>query len=111
MCILCRGVKTIGLKRLNCSYCSFITTIPCIEGLLDLYCFNCLAITSIPPIERLRVLYCYDCPRITSIPIPYTKALECTGCKWLNVNNPEFDHNIKKLKRLQVWFRSILLGT
>jgi len=34
----------------------------------------------------------------------------CSGCKWLDVNNPGFDDNIKQLKQLQTWFRGILLG-
>src|SRR5205823_4143083 len=94
--------------------CPLITNIPHIKGLLTLWCVNCPLIASIPQIEGLQGLICSYCPSIGSFTtsIPYSKMLKCVGCNWLDNNyyNPEFHHNIKKLKRLQVWFKSILLG-
>ena len=51
---------------------------------------------------------CSNCPSITSI--PPAAYVECSGCKWLDINNPEFDPNIEKLKRLQNWFKGLILG-
>ena len=91
MCILCENIKTTGLEIKN---------------------LNCQAIISISHIEGLQELNCSNCPSITSVPmIDGLHALNCSGCKWLHINNFEFDDNIKKLKRLQIWFRGILLGT
>ena len=58
--------------------------------------------------KRLQKLYCYNCSSITSISI--ANKLKCSVCEWFNIKNPEFDHNIKKLKRLQKWFKDIMLG-
>ena len=128
MCILCKNIKTIGLENLNCSNCQAITSIPHIEGLQKLDCCDCPFITSIPHIQGLQHLECNNCPLITSIPhiqglhtlicfdcplitsIPQATFVWCWGCKWLNIGNPEFDPNIEKLKRLQKWFKSIILG-
>ena len=112
MCILCGNIKTIklGIKNLDCSICPSITSIPHIEGLQGLNCFGCPSITNIPHIEGLQELICSHCPSITSIPRIPNDNIICSGCKWLDVNNSRFDDNIKQLKRLQIWFRGILLG-
>ena len=41
MCIICEGENIEGLKRLDCSRCPQLTSIPHIEGLEELYCYDC----------------------------------------------------------------------
>src|SRR5204863_507877 len=118
------------LQTLYCSSCPLLTTIPQIEGLQTLYCPNCPLLTTIPQIEGLQTLDCFDCPLLTKIPqieglqtldcsnclllttIPQIEGLQtlhCNGCKWLKTD-PGYIESIKKLKRLQGWFRRIILS-
>src|SRR5205823_28890 len=111
-CFGCPSITTIpmipGLQFINCSNCPSITTIPMIQGLKFINFSNCPSITSIPMIPGLKNINCSNCPLITTIPM--IDLLLCSECKWLNINNPGFDHNIKKLKRLQKWFKDIILA-
>ena len=76
MCIICKygsgEIKTLdGLKRLDCSDCPLLTTIPNIEGLKTLKCYNCPLLTTIPNIEGLKVLDCFSCPWLPNENLDY----------------------------------------
>ena len=42
-----------------------------------------------------------SCPNLTSL------FIDCYNCTWI-VNNPDFKNNLKKLKKLQGWFKRTL---
>ena len=134
MCKVCQynsgEIKTLeGLKRLDCSYCPLLTTVPKIEGLKILCCYDCPLLTTIPNIEELKVLdcsfcpllttiseieglkilYCYDCPLLTNIPnIEGLEKLFCFGCKWLPNENKDYKNNINLLLKTQKMVKNFI---
>jgi hypothetical protein len=46
MCVICKMTQSSsmihGIKKLDCSKCEDMITIPCIQGLQELNCSNCL---------------------------------------------------------------------
>jgi hypothetical protein len=130
MCIICENKNLDGLRTLECSYCPLLTNIPQINGLQSLDCSSCPLLTEIPQINGLQTLYCYNCPLLTNIPlINGLQTLNCSGCRsltglnvtsvfqslqtsgciWLS-NDPDFNESMKKLIRLQKWFKRLYLG-
>ena len=119
MCIVCESKieddgyeKLQGLKKLNCSYCPRVTSVPNIQGLKELDCWNCPLLTYIPNIQGLETLYCSRCPNLTSI--PHIQGLEkfyCWGCPWIPNENDEYKSNIEKLTIIQQWSRKWLRFT
>lgn len=95
MCQICNN-QFEGLRWLDCSNCSLLTSIPNIGGLEHLNCSNCPSLTSIPIIENLAILECANCPLLTNIPnIEGLGELNCSNCSILN-NIPNFK-NLKDL--------------
>jgi hypothetical protein len=120
------------LEELKCEHCISLTSIPLISGLQNLYCNGCTLLCEIPCIDPLKVLDCDECPMLCEIPqsmqgLSELNCRECrsltrippildpeslvdfdfSGCIWLDINNPGYSENIRKLKVLQRWFRGI----
>ena len=112
-CRHCTSLTTIpnivGLQILDCSWCTSLTTIPNIVGLQKLVCWGCTSLTTIPNIIGLQKLYCWGCTILTAIPaIIGLQILSGNGCKWIKPQNPNYDSNIKKLVKIQSFFRKWL---
>jgi hypothetical protein len=101
-----------GLQILDCGKCKSLTCLPQIPGLRSLFCWDCVSLIEIPLIPGLEELYCDRCESLTSLPqIPGSETfIYSVGCKWLNINNPCFEENVKKLIKIQRWARKILLS-
>jgi uncharacterized paraquat-inducible protein A len=130
-CPLLTSVPRIdGLRKLYCFKCPLLTNIPLINSLQTLICRNCPLLTNIPHINGLQTLYCCQCHLLTNIPqINGLRRLSCYGCRsltglnitsdfqflqtndciWLS-NHPDFNESIKKLIKLQKWFKRLYLG-
>ncbi len=117
------------LQKLYCEYCPLLTNILSYTTLQELNCSSCPLLKNIPLIESLKILYCFNCPMLTKIAIikdekvltsgrifqektskSKLRELYCTKCKWLNINNIEYDNNIKNLIKLQMWLKKILMS-
>jgi hypothetical protein len=118
------------LQGLYCSYCPFLSNISFIGSLRKLYCSHCHLLTSIPQINSLRQLDCSFsyrlthhipqindlqkldsrlCRSVTGSNITNINNLRTDGCVWLS-NDPQFDESVKKLIKLQRWFKSMHLS-
>ncbi len=115
--------KFTGLKHLDCRNCLSLRVIPMLINLEVLFCSHCPLIKEIPLFRRLKKLDCSNCRSLTNLPSRYwsfvrTEKLQyekmdlfdCSECKWLNIQNKEYQNNIKKLIFLQKWIRRILLS-
>jgi hypothetical protein len=84
--------------------CTNLTHFSVILGLEKLDCEGCTNLTEIPVIPGLKELYCSMCTSLTQIPSGL-EILDCTGCPWVEQNNPDFQHNLSDLIKLQKWVR------
>ncbi len=112
-CYLVKSIPMInGLKELRCSNCPLLTTIPLLQSLEELKCYECKSLTNIQKIDGLLYFDCHRCPLLISVPIPknkYSWEVCYSGCKWLNIENREFEEQIILLERIQKWFKRISL--
>lgn len=103
-----------NLEILNCSYCLSLKRIRGINTSI-LYCSHCphLIEINIPSIKRLLLsFHCVDCRLLTNIPDideSITRSLIIKGCPWINLKNNNYQHNIKKLLKIQKWAKKIIL--
>ncbi len=122
-CPLLTNIPSIqGLQVLDCFNCPLLTNISSIQVLQNLCCSYCPLLTCgsegacpkkahIPSIQGLKILDCSNCPLLTDIPsIQGLQNLCCCYCPWLNIDNMEYEINIKKLKILQQWIKKVILS-
>ncbi len=102
----------IGLEILDCSYCSDLINIALILELKKIYCSFCPKLTEIPYTSRslLKKLDCSFCNILTDIPLNKELKIDCFGCKWIKKGNIYYEDNIRKLIKLQKWYKKILLS-
>ncbi len=107
------------LEILDCSYCPYLINISLILKLKKLYCSFCPfgllrlpKLTKIPYTSRglLKKLDCSFCYSLTDIPLNKGLKKDCFGCKWINIKNMEYQDNIRKLIKLQNWFKKIIIS-
>lgn len=71
--------KLPEVKRLNCSYCPNITTLPEMPKIEVLWCFKCENLEMLPGyMPEIQMLWCYGSPKLGKLPeLPVTIDLWC----------------------------------
>jgi len=61
-------------------------------------------------LPELTRLFCHECTNLTEIPPDLLELIDfyCAGCIWIEKQNPSFNFNMEKLKRLQRFCRNNL---
>ena len=82
-----------------------------INGLQELYCTDCPMLHIIPQINGLQYINCSNSRSLTELNVNETNMslYLVDGCVWLK-DDPDFNESMKKLVRLQQWFKPMSLS-
>jgi len=104
------------LEFLDCCDCPFLISISNNINLKSIYCVRSPNLRSISNVPKLDLISCSGCPSLASIPYDVVDKImakkycyQCYGCGWLKYD-PDYDFNIKKLVRLQRWFKRLYVS-
>lgn len=114
-CNFCPNLKKISrlpdsLIEFNCSD-SPIQFLPDLPPRVEIFrCIRTL-LTRLPKIPAgIHIVQCNFCPMLTDLgTIPFGTMLYSSGCPWLERYNPDYSGNIRKLRKIQRFFRVVLL--